>query len=318
MIMPSRQTKTFLVTGGVGFIGSEFIRNRCASRDFKKIYIVDKLTYAADLKRISSELQLENVELIECDLSDTNSYLLALKESDIVVHFAAESHVDRSIENGFPFIKSNIVGSYSLLEAARVQSVEKVLMVSTDEVYGSIEAGESDETSILFPSSIYSASKASSDLIALAQFKTFKQNVIITRASNNYGKFQDSEKFIPNVIKRALVDQQIPIYGDGRNIREWLHISDHISAINLLLEKGTNGEVYNIGSGDRRSNIEVARLILGLLGKPDSLIEFVEDRKGHDIRYSLNSSKIIKLGWETSIQFENGIKDLLEYEQSKI
>ena len=317
MEIASDNSKTYLVTGGAGFIGSEFIRKRCNKKDFKKMYIIDKLTYAADLQRISSELQFENVELIECDVSDTDSYMLALKESDTVVHFAAESHVDRSIENGSPFIQSNIVGSYSILEAARVHAVERVLMVSTDEVYGSIESGESDEASILTPSSIYSASKASSDLIALAQFKTFKQNVIITRASNNYGKFQDAEKFIPNLIKKALANKPVPIYGDGENVREWLHISDHINAIDVLLEKGQVGEIYNIGSGDRRSNIEVARLILSLLAKPESLIEFVEDRKGHDIRYSLNSSKIKQIGWETAINFEVGIKSLLEYELSK-
>jgi dTDP-glucose 4,6-dehydratase len=318
MEFATKNSKTYLVTGGAGFIGSEFIRKRCNRRDFKKIYIIDKLTYAADLQRISNELQCENVELIESDVSDTNSYISALKESDFVVHFAAESHVDRSIENGSPFIQSNIVGSYSILEASRVHEVERVLMVSTDEVYGSVETGESDETSILFPSSIYSASKASSDLIALAQFKTFRQNVIITRASNNYGVFQDTEKFIPNLIKRALANKPIPIYGDGKNIREWLHISDHIDAIDLLLERGEVGEIYNIGSGDRRSNIDVARLILGLLAKPESLIEFVEDRKGHDIRYSLDSSKIKHLGWKTSINFEAGISSLLKYELSKI
>jgi dTDP-glucose 4,6-dehydratase len=318
MEIARKNSKTYLVTGGAGFIGSEFIRKRCNRRDFKKIYIIDKLTYAADLQRISNELQCENVELIESDVSDTNSYISALRESDFVVHFAAESHVDRSIENGSPFIQSNIVGSYSILEASRVHEVERVLMVSTDEVYGSVETGESDETSILFPSSIYSASKASSDLIALAQFKTFRQNVIITRASNNYGVFQDTEKFIPNLIKRALANKPIPIYGDGKNIREWLHISDHIDAIDLLLERGVVGEIYNIGSGDRRSNIDVARLILGLLAKPESLIEFVEDRKGHDIRYSLDSSKIKHLGWKTSINFEAGINSLLKYEQSKI
>lgn len=311
-------SKTYLVTGGAGFIGSEFVRKRCKHGDYKKIYIIDKLTYAADLQRISNELQCENVELIQSDVSDLNCYKSALKESDFVVHFAAESHVDRSIENGSPFIQSNIVGSYSILEASRVHAVERVLMVSTDEVYGSVETGESDESSILSPSSIYSASKASSDLIALAQFKTFRQNVIITRASNNYGVFQDSEKFIPNLIRRALANKPIPIYGDGKNIREWLHISDHIDAIDLLLERGEEGEIYNIGSGDRRSNIDVARLILGLLEKPESLIEFVEDRKGHDIRYSLDSSKIKQLGWKTTISFESGINSLLKHEQNKI
>jgi dTDP-glucose 4,6-dehydratase len=311
-------TKTYLVTGGAGFIGSEFIRKRCSKKDFKKLFIVDKLTYAANLLRISNELNIENVELIKGDISDTDLYQSALKETDVIVHFAAESHVDRSIKDGTPFIQSNIVGSYSILEAARVNFVEKILMVSTDEVYGSIEIGASDESFILSPSSVYSASKASSDLIALAQFKTFNQNVIITRACNNYGKFQDSEKFIPNVIRRALANESIPIYGDGKNVREWLHVSDHIDAIDLLLAKGKSGEIYNIGSGDRRSNIDVARLILNLLAKSESLITFVEDRKGHDIRYSLDSTKIqVEIGWKAKIDFEDGIKALLNFELGK-
>ena len=319
MQIHSNHLKTFLVTGGAGFIGSEFIRKRYAEADYKRIYIVDKLTYASDLERIANELRCPNIELIAADILDTDSYVLALKESNTVVHFAAESHVDRSIENGLPFIQSNIVGSYSILEAARLNGIEQVLMVSTDEVYGSVDIEESDEYAGLIPSSTYSASKASSDLLALAQFTTFKQNVMITRASNNYGKFQDKEKFIPNVINRALSDKKIPIYGDGTNVREWLHVSDHISAIDILLKKGKAGEIYNVGSGDRRSNISVAKMILRLLAKPESLIEYVKDRKGHDLRYSLDSSKIKKqFGWAPSINFEEGISALLNLELSQL
>lgn len=313
--MPSKEKKpkSYLVTGGAGFIGSQFIRTRFAKDDFRRIFIIDKLTYAADLNRLNSALEHPEIEFIEADICQTDKFSTAMREIDVVVHFAAESHVDRSISNGYPFVMSNVVGSYALLESARSASVEKVLMVSTDEVYGSIENGETDELASIKPSSTYSASKAASDLLALAQVVTFKQNIIVTRASNNYGDFQNQEKFIPNVIFRALNNLKIPLYGDGTNVREWLHIEDHIAALDKISEGGVSGNIYNIGSGERYTNLEVAKLIVTKIGKSDELIEFVEDRKGHDFRYALDSSKIEReLGWKPKIKFTEGLDRLIQ------
>ncbi len=305
--------KSYLVTGGAGFIGSQFIRTRFEKGDFERIFIIDKLTYAADMNRLNDAIKHPNIEFIEADICQTETFATAMKETDVVVHFAAESHVDRSISNGFPFVMSNVVGSYALLESARLADVEKVLMISTDEVYGSVEKGETDEQAIIQPSSTYSASKAASDLLALAQVVTFNQNVIVTRASNNYGNFQNVEKFIPNVISRALNNLRIPLYGDGTNVREWLHIEDHIAAIDKISEGGILGNIYNIGTGERYSNLEVAKLILSKLGKSDDLIEFVEDRKGHDFRYALDSSKMEReFSWKPKINFNEGLDSLIQ------
>jgi dTDP-glucose 4,6-dehydratase len=304
--------KNYLVTGGAGFIGSEFVRQRFAKEDFGRIYIIDKLTYASDMNRIKEAVADSRIEFIESDICDTENYSKVLNDIDEIVHFAAESHVDRSITNGFPFVMSNVVGSYSLLETARMANVERVIMISTDEVYGSIENGETDEMSGIKPSSTYSASKAASDLLALAQAVTFNQNIVITRASNNYGDYQNVEKFIPNIIFRALNNLRIPIYGNGKNVREWLHIEDHIGAIDKISQSGVAGQIYNIGSGERYSNLEVAKLILSKLGKSNELLEFVEDRKGHDFRYALDSSRMLReFDWKPNIKFEAGISKLV-------
>ena len=303
-----------LVTGGAGFIGSEAVRQLVPHDRFKKIFIVDKLTYAGDLNRITNEINKSNVDFIEADVNEVDKYRTVLSECSAVIHFAAESHVDRSIENGMPFLKSNVLGTFSLLNATKDFTQIRNLVVSTDEVYGSFFEGEAKEETILNPSSQYSASKASSDLIAMAQHLTHNQDILITRCSNNYGLYQASEKAIPTFIESALFGRNIPVYGSGINIREWIHVSDHVKGIFKVLDKGNSGEIYNIGTSDRLSNVELAKIILGNLHLNEDKIEFVEDRKGHDLRYALNSSKIRRnLGWEPEIDFYEGITKTIQW-----
>jgi dTDP-glucose 4,6-dehydratase len=306
--------KSILISGGAGFIGSEFVRQLSKNGEYKRIFVVDKLTYAGDTNRIQEAIDSGVCEFIKADVNDTDGYSKALSECQEVVHFAAESHVDNSIRNGLPFIESNILGTYNILEAARKHREIRTVVVSTDEVYGSIESGEADENYRINASSIYSASKASSDLIALANYHTHKQNLSITRCCNNYGPFQDHEKLIPLVINRAIQNLPVPVYGNGQNVREWIHVWDHANAISSVLGNGKPGEIYNIGTGQRISNIEIVNLILSILGKPKSLIEFVSDRKGHDFRYSIGSSKISReLEWQPQIDFETGLRTTVEW-----
>jgi dTDP-glucose 4,6-dehydratase len=306
--------KSILISGGAGFIGSEFVRHLSKKEMYKRIFVVDKLTYAGDANRILKEIASGVCEFIKADVNDTEKYAKALSECQEVVHFAAESHVDNSIKNGLPFIQSNILGTFNILEAVRNYNDIRTVIVSTDEVYGSLENGEADETYRINASSIYSASKASSDLIALANYHTHKQNLSITRCCNNYGPHQDHEKLIPLVINRALNNLPVPVYGSGQNVREWIHVSDHVSAILSVMRNGKPGEIYNIGTGQRISNIEIVNLILSILGKPKSLIEFVDDRKGHDFRYSVASSKISReLKWQPQIDFETGLRTTVEW-----
>jgi len=310
--------RAILVTGGAGFIGSEFVRQASVSDKYSKIFVVDSLTYASDLNRIRKEIERNQIELLKADVQDTHQYLTALKESAFIIHFAAETHVDNSITNGKPFLSTNVLGTYNLLEAARLHSISKILIVSTDEVYGSTEHGSFLENDSLNPSSTYSASKSAADLLALAQFKTFQQSIIIARSVNNYGPFQHSEKFIPNAIYKILAGKKISLYGDGQNVREWIHVSDHVSALNTLLESGVPGEIYNIGSGELYSNLEIAVRLLNLLDSSPGCIEYVTDRKGHDYRYALNSSKVRdKFGWSPKINFETGITKLVEFSKSE-
>ena len=307
-MMNASGTNSILITGGAGFIGSEFVRKICANGRYSKIFILDKLTYAADLQRIQPELNMSNVELIVCDINDTDSYRKLLAQCDQVVHFAAESHVDRSITNGFPFLDTNIVGTFKLLETIRLNSSAKTLLVSTDEVYGSLETKEANESYHLNPSSIYSSSKASSDLIGMANHITHNQNIVISRCCNNYGHFQNPEKLIPLAIENLINGKKVPIYGDGNNVREWIHVQDHISALLLVLESGLPGSIYNIGTNDRLSNLELIKQILSELKMDENSIEYVKDRKGHDKRYALDSSKIRnELGWEPKVDFNSGI-----------
>jgi dTDP-glucose 4,6-dehydratase len=306
-----------LVTGGCGFIGSNLVKYLRRERPGWTVVNLDKLTYAGNLENLS-ELEgdprhvfvrgdIGNRELVE--------HLMAVHSIDAVMHLAAESHVDRSILGPEVFITTNVLGTQQLLEASRARGVRRFLMVSTDEVYGSLgPTGAFTEASPLQPSSPYSASKTSSDLIALAYHHTFKLDVVVTRCSNNYGRYQFPEKLIPLMVVNALHDKPLPVYGDGGNVRDWLHVEDHCQALLLALEKGRAGEVYNIGGGAERRNIEIVKAILGLLGKPESLIQFVKDRPGHDRRYAIDPSKIrAELGWTPAHTFEQGLAETVRW-----
>jgi dTDP-glucose 4,6-dehydratase len=305
---------SLLVTGGAGFIGSEFVRQTLISETYSKIYVVDSLTYAADLKRIQKALESPKLEFIHCDVSDLEKYRSILHGVKHIVHFAAESHVDRSNENGMPFLQSNVIGTYALLEAARSHPDIRTLLVSTDEVYGSRTEGLFTENSPINPSSAYSASKAAADLFGIAMNHTFSQDVVITRGCNTYGPFQHVEKLIPLCISKLIHGENAPLYGDGNNIREWIHVSDHVSAIKCVILKGMTGATYNIGSGYRLSNREVLSHILHELNLDWDRVDFVADRPGHDKRYALDSSKIRQdFGWEAQVNFSNGIHDTVNW-----
>jgi len=308
--------KRLLVTGGCGFIGTNFIRY-IISRNLPYFIVnLDKLTYAGRRKNLIEFEQNSNIYKFVCgDILDNRLVrsILVDEKIDIIINFAAETHVDRSISGAFPFILTNVAGTQVLLEEALNKGVELFLQISTDEVYGSILEGRFTETAHLKPSSPYAASKASSDLLALAYYHTYSLPVIITRASNNYGYYQYPEKFIPVMIIRAKYNKSLPIYGDGRNKREWLYVEDHCKALLKILEKGKIGEIYNIGSEEEWENLEVARLILSIMGKSESLIKFIKDRPGHDYRYALNSQKTRNLGWKPQIDFRSGIKLTVEW-----
>ncbi len=302
-----------LVTGGAGFIGSEFVR-QAVERGFE-VVVVDKLTYAADLKRIQSVLK--GIAFYRCDVQN-GEFLESIFEKekpDIVVHWAAESHVDRSIKDAVPFVDSNVRGTVTLLSVAQKFGVELLVNISTDEVYGSLgRDGKFVESDSLLPNSPYSASKASADMFGRAFYKTYGLPVITVRPSNNYGYWQYPEKLIPLVILKAIKGEAIPVYGDGKNVREWLFVSDCADAVFSIIEKGKPGEVYNVGSGEERENIYVVKKILELLEKPESLISFVPDRPGHDFRYALSTKKIEReIGWKAKVLFEEGIERTVDW-----
>jgi len=307
------------VTGGCGFIGSNFIRYVLEHYGQTSISNVDSLTYAGNLENLAgvAEASGERYEFYKADISD-RARIDALFERHqffAVVNFAAESHVDRSIDTPGDFIHTNIVGTATLLDSARKHGVRRFLQVSTDEVYGSLgPEGLFTETSPIQPSSPYSASKAGADLLALAMHHTYGQEVIITRCSNNYGPYQFPEKLIPLMILRALADQPLPVYGDGMNVRDWIHVEDHCAAIIAALLEGKPGEVYNVGSDGEMRNIDVVKMILAHLGKPESLINYVPDRLGHDRRYAIDSSKAHReLGWKPRHQHEQGIRETIDW-----
>jgi dTDP-glucose 4,6-dehydratase len=306
-----------LVTGGCGFIGSNLVKYLRRERPGWTVVNLDKLTYAGNLENLS-ELEgdprhvfvrgdIGNRELVE--------HLLSVHAIDAVMHLAAESHVDRSILGPEVFITTNVLGTQQLLEASRARGVKRFLMVSTDEVYGSLgPTGAFTEGSPLKPSSPYSASKTSSDLVALSYHHTFGLDVVVTRCSNNYGRYQFPEKLIPLMVVNALHDRPLPVYGDGANVRDWLHVEDHCQALLLALEKGKAGEVYNIGGGAERRNLDIVKAVLGLVGKPESLIQFVKDRPGHDRRYAIDPSKIrAELGWTPAHTFEQGLAETVRW-----
>lgn len=307
-----------LVTGGCGFIGSELVRQYSAANPQDKIYVLDKMTYAADERRISPQIKSGSVELIKDNILNIRNYVDLLKSCEFVFHFAAESHVDNSIQNGFPFVESNVMGTYSVLNEARKYPDITTLIVSTDEVYGSLDFGAADERANLAPSSTYSASKASADLLALANHITFGQRVVVTRACNNYGQMQNDEKFIPTAINALNSNQKIPLYGNGENIREWIHISDHVAGILQVARKGKMGAVYNIGTGNLHSNLEIAKFLSAEFGYTEPHVSFVTDRLGHDYRYALNSEKIKnELGWEPVKDFWQSLRELIPKLESK-
>ena len=301
-----------LVTGGLGFIGSNFVRHM-ADKDKAEmeIIVVDALRYGSNENNLK-DLEYE-YKFVRGNICDYELMCELVKNVDAIVNFAAETHVDRSISNPYAFVESNVKGTCTVLEAIRrVNQEAKLVHVSTDEVYGDIEEGSFKEDDMLKPSSPYSASKASADLFVLAYVRTYGLNAVITRCTNNYGMYQFPEKLIPKTIIRAKQGMKIPVYGTGKNVRDWIYVKDHCEAINIILEKGNRGEIYNISSGDERSNLEVVTEILDSLGKED-LIEFVEDRPGHDIRYSLDSSKVRELGWKCRHKFEEGLKETIEW-----
>lgn len=309
-----------LVTGGAGFIGTNFIYYELANHIEDDIVCVDKLTYAGNPENLTKALKYENFRFVKADICDrTAMYELFENEKfDAVVNFAAESHVDRSIENPEIFIKTNILGTNVLLDASMKYGVNRFHQVSTDEVYGDLPLDRADlfftETTPLNPSSPYSLSKASADLLASAYFRTYGLHVTISRCSNNYGPYQFPEKLIPLMIVNALADKKLPVYGKGINVRDWLYVEDHCKAIDLIVRNGKASEVYNIGGHNEMRNIDIVRLICKALGKSEELIEFVEDRKGHDLRYAIDPEKISnELGWLPETRFEFGIQKTIKW-----
>ena len=299
-----------LVTGGLGFIGSNFVKYLVEeARAAAEITVVDALKYGSN----ENNLKDSEYKFDRGDICDYELMAELVKKTDTIVNFAAETHVDRSISNPYAFIESNVIGTYTILEAMRKVNPEaRLVHISTDEVYGDIEKGSFNEDDMLKPSSPYSASKASADMLVLAYVRTYGLNAVITRCTNNYGPYQFPEKLIPKAIIRAELNMKIPIYGTGKNVRDWIYVNNHCEAINFVLEKGERGEIYNISSGEEKTNLEVVSEILKIMEKPD-LIEFVEDRPGHDIRYSLDSSKIRKLGWKPKYSFSDGLKKTIEW-----
>ncbi len=309
-----------LVTGGAGFIGSAFVRMMLAETDWR-IVNLDKLTYAGNLENLTeAESFRHRYRFVHGDILDDALVDALIEEEgpDAIVHFAAESHVDRSILSPEPVIQTNFRGTFVLLEAARRRGVERFVHISTDEVYGSLAAPlEATEEFTLSPSSPYSASKAGSDLLARSYFVTFKLPVVVTRASNNYGPYQFPEKLIPLMIANALEDRKLPVYGDGLQVRDWLYVDDHCRGIRAVLEKGRVGEIYNIGGNRSLPNLEVVERVLELTGKPRSLIEYVKDRPGHDRRYALSSEKLEReTGWSPRMDFETGLKRTIDWYRS--
>jgi dTDP-glucose 4,6-dehydratase len=306
-----------LVTGGAGFIGSAFVRLLLTGDRDCKVTNLDKLTYAGNLENLAPIASDARYRFMQGDICDAKlvESLVAETQPDVIVHFAAESHVDRSIHSPAPVFETNLRGTFTLLEAARLHKVPRFMHVSTDEVYGSIDAPhDADENYPLRTSSPYSASKAGSDLLALSYFTTYKMPVLVTRASNNYGPYQFPEKLIPLMISNAFEDKPLPIYGDGMQIRDWLYVDDHCRAILSVVERGREGQVYNVGGSRALPNVDVVRMILAATGKPESLMTTVTDRPGHDRRYALSSEKLMKeTGWSAQVPFEEGLRDTIEW-----
>lgn len=312
--------KIYLVTGGAGFIGSNYIHYLFEKYKDVRVVNLDKLTYAGNTANLKDIEPGENYIFIKGDICNAEIVGKIFKEyhPDYLINFAAESHVDRSIGNPDDFIRTDIFGVYVLLEASKEFGIERFIQISTDEVYGSIDKGSFTEESPIKPSNPYSASKAGGDRLAYSYFVTYGLPVIITRASNNFGPYQYPEKLMPLFVTNALEDKQLPLYGDGKNIRDWIFVKDHCKAIEFVLQDGLIGEVYNIAGNSERENIQITNLILELLGKPVRLIRYVKDRLGHDRRYSLDTSKLCKLGWKQGYTFENALKETIQWYKENI
>lgn len=302
-----------LITGGAGFIGSNFIRTILKKYPEYEVINLDKLTYAGNPANLKDVEKTKNYTFIKGDICDKETVEKACQDVNIIVNFAAETHVDRSIIDAGDFVSTDVLGTYRLLETARKYDIEKYVQISTDEVYGSIEKGSFKETDRLEPSSPYSASKAGGDMLVHSYFVTHKLPVVITRSSNNFGPYQYPEKLIPLFITNALINKKLPLYGDGKNVRDWLYVLDNCDAIDLVMHKGKQGEIYNIGSGNEIKNIDITTMILKKLHKSESLIEWVPDRKGHDRRYSLDATKIKKLGWKPKHNFKTALGETIRW-----
>ena len=312
--------RTIIVTGGAGFIGSNFILYMLETYPDYRVICVDKLTYAGNLSNLAAVMDRQNLRFVKADICDRGAVYQVFEEEhpDIVVNFAAESHVDRSIEAPSVFLETNITGTAVLMDACCKYGIRRFHQVSTDEVYGDLPLDRPDllfdEETPLRTSSPYSASKASADLLVQAYCRTYGLQATISRCSNNYGPFQFPEKFIPRMILNALEDKPLPVYGKGINVRDWLYVTDHCRAVDLIIHRGKDGEVYNVGGHNEMKNIDLVRFICRELGKPESLITFVEDRKGHDMRYAIDTSKIYaELGWKPEIGFEEGIRKTIRW-----
>jgi len=299
-----------LVTGGAGFIGNCFVRHILNKYPDYKVINLDALTYAGNIENLNDVKNNPNYTFVHGDICNKELVNDLVKQVDAIVNFAAESHVDRSITGPEIFIETNVKGTLNLLQAARINGIQRYLQVSTDEVYGSLgKTGYFTESTNIAPNSPYSASKASADLLVRAYFETYGMPNLITRCSNNYGPYQYPEKLIPFFISQLLKGEKVPVYGDGLNVRDWLYVYDHCAAIDVVLHKGKAGEVYNIGGHNEKTNLEITKIILVAMGKDESSIKYVEDRLGHDRRYAIDNAKIqTELGWEPSLTFEEGIK----------
>jgi dTDP-glucose 4,6-dehydratase len=303
-----------LVTGGAGFIGSHFVRYGLGAHPDWRVTTLDKLTYCGRLENLQDVMDNPRHRFVRGDITDAAVAAPLVQTSNIVVHFAAETHVDRSLQSAGEFLHTDILGTFVLLEAARdARRLRRFIQISTDEVYGSVPAGASKETDELRPRNPYSASKAGADRLAYSYWATYHVPVVVTRASNNYGPNQFPEKVIPLFITNAIDDRGLPLYGDGMNVRDWLYVEDHCRAIDLILDRGTTGEVYNIGGGNEVHNLELTRRILELTGKPDTLISPVADRLGHDRRYALDTTKLRSLGWAPATAFDEGLRATVEW-----
>lgn len=302
-----------LVTGGCGFIGSNFIRYMLKKYPDYQIVNLDKLTYAGNPANLKDLENNPNYSFVKGDICDPAVVNEVMKKVDQVVHFAAESHVDRSIEDGSVFVRTNVLGTNTLLQSALANKIKKFIHVSTDEVYGSTMEGSFTETDKLNPSSPYSSSKAGSDLLAMSYHTTYGLPVCITRCTNNFGPYQYPEKLIPFFISRLMEGKKVPVYGTGMNVRDWIYVEDHCSAIDFVLHNGSAGEIYNIDGGNELTNLEITHRLLKMLGKDESSIEYVEDRKGHDFRYSLDGSKLEKMGWKPRYDFDTALEKTVSW-----